>query len=113
MLPSMIAYADALDTVLGKVYVNIINPAIEFVFIIATVIFLWGVLQFMIGAADKDKREEGKQHMLWGFVGFLIMFGVYGIITILTNTFEITGLTLNSKQQTFTPPAIQTLKIPQ
>ncbi len=108
----MFAYADQLDVVLNKININIINPAIEFLFIIATVIFLWGVLQFIINAADQTKRQEGKDHMLWGFVGFLIMFGVYGLITILTNTFGITGLTLDQKQQTFTPPAIQTLTIP-
>ena len=106
------AYADGLDKVLNKINANIVNPAIEFAFIIATVIFLWGVLQFIMGAADKDKRQEGKDHMLWGFVGFVIMFAVYGIITILANTIGVTGLTVNQKQQTFTPPAIQDLQVP-
>ena len=106
-------YADAFDDVMFKVNANIINPAIEFAFIIATVIFLWGVFQFIMGAADKDKRQEGKDHMLWGFVGFLIMFGVYGIITILTNTIGVTGVTLNQQQQSFTPPPLTQVDTPQ
>ncbi len=109
----MTAYAaDALDTVLGKIYVNIVNPAIEFAFIIATVIFLWGVFQYIMNAADKEKRQEGKDHMIWGMVGFLIMFGVYGIITLIANTIGVSGLTVNQKQQTFTPPALQEIKFP-
>jgi hypothetical protein len=57
------------------------------------------VLEFIRGANSEDKRTAGRQHMLWGFVGFLIMFGVWGIINILLNTFGITGTTLNQKQQ--------------
>jgi hypothetical protein len=109
----MFAYADGLDVVLGKVYANIVNPAIELAFIIATVVFLWGVFEFIRGAADKEKRQQGKDHILWGLIGFLIMFSVYGIITILVNTIGVSGLTLDQKQQTFTPPQIQTVKIPQ
>ena len=107
-----IAYADSFDAVLYRINANIVNPVIEFAFIIATVIFLWGVFQFIAGAGDKDKRQEGKDHILWGVVGFVIMFGVYGIINILANSLGVSGLTLNQQQQTFTPPAIQTLQVP-
>ena len=108
----MFAYADAFGDLLGKVNKNIINPAIEFLFIVATVIFLWGVLEFIAGASDKTKRQTGKDHMLYGFIGLVIMFGVYGIITIVTNTFNISGLTLNGKQQSFTPPKIESIQTP-
>jgi predicted cobalt transporter CbtA len=108
----MFAYADGFDAVLYRINANIINPAIEFAFIIAFVIFIWGVFQFIAGAGDVTKRQLGKDHMLWGLVGFLIMFGVYGLITILANTIGVTGLTLSQKQQTFTPPQIQTVNVP-
>ncbi|HTH93134.1 MAG TPA: hypothetical protein VL576_01480 [Candidatus Paceibacterota bacterium] len=108
----MFAYADKLDDVLFKINTNIVNPAIEFAFIIATVIFLWGVLEFIWGAGDATKRQKGRDHMLWGFVGFVIMFGVYGIMTLATNTLNITGLSLDEKHQTFTPPPIQSVNTP-
>jgi hypothetical protein len=108
----MVAYADKLDEVLFRINSNIVNPAIEFAFIIAFVIFIWGVFQFIAGAGDVTKRQLGKDHMLWGIVGFVIMFGVYGLITILANTIGVSGLTVNQKQQTFTPPQIQTVNVP-
>ncbi len=110
----MIAYAaaDAFDKVLFRINANIINPAIEFAFIIAFVVFIWGVFQFIAGADDAAKRQAGKDHILWGIVGFVIMFGVYGIITIVVNTIGVSGLTLDSKQQTFNPPQIQTVNVP-
>ncbi len=114
----MIAYAatqtgDALDVTLSKINAYIVNPAIEFAFIVAFVIFLWGVFQFIRNAGDKEKRQEGKDHMLWGIVGFVIMFSVFCIITLLGNTLGLTGLTINGKQQTFVPPPITDLQYPQ
>jgi hypothetical protein len=108
----MIAYAATIDEFLAKLNAKIINPAIEFAFIVALVVFLWGVLQFIRGAANEKKRSEGKQHMMWGLVGFVIMFGVWGIINLIVNTFGIKGATINQKQQKFTPPeTMQQLKI--
>ena len=95
----LIAYADSVDDLLFKLNAKVINPLIEFAFIIAFVVFLWGVLQYMRGAANTEKRSAGKQHMLWGMVGFLIMLGVFGIITILMRTFGITGVKVNNDEQ--------------
>jgi hypothetical protein len=108
----MIAYAaTTFDTFLGKLNAKIINPAIEFAFIIALLVFLYGVMEFIRGADNDKKRSDGKQHILWGLIGFVIMFGVWGIINILINTFGIKGATINQKQQKFDPPTIQQLKI--
>jgi hypothetical protein len=107
----MIAYAASIDEFLGKVSAKIINPAIEFAFIVALVVFLWGVMEFIRGATNEKKRSEGKDHMFWGLVGFLIMFGVWGIINLILGTFGIKGATINQKQQKFEPPCIQQLKI--
>lgn len=100
-----------IDTFLAKIMLNIVNPAIEFAFIIALVVFLWGAYEFIRGANEEKARKLGKDHMLYGFVGFLIMFGVYGIITLLAHTFGIDGVVVNDKDQKFTPPCIQEVKI--
>ncbi len=108
----LIAYADSVDTLLFKLNAKIINPAIEIAFIVAFVIFIWGVSEYIRGANNEQKRKDGRQHMLWGIVGFVIMFGVYGIITLLTRTFGIKGATINNEQQTFDAPKIRELNLP-
>ena len=108
MLP-LVASAATLDEFLGKVNAKVINPLIEFAFIVALVVFLWGVFQFIRGANDPKKRLEGKEHILWGLIGFLIMFGVWWIINLLVNTFGIQGANINQEEQRFTPPTIQKL----
>lgn len=108
----MIAYADSVDDLLFKLNAKVINPLIEMAFIIALVVFLWGVMQYIRGANNQEKRKEGREHMLWGVIGFVIMFGVFGIIQILTNTFGIQGARINNDEQTFDAPPIQELKLP-
>ncbi len=107
----LIAHAATLDEFLVKLNTKIINPAIEFAFIVAFVVFIWGVFQFIRGAGNEQVREDGKQHIMWGVVGFLIMFGVWGIINILVNTFGIKGASINQREQKFDPPPIQELRI--
>lgn len=111
---NLFVFAD-IDSLLYKITAKVINPLIEFLFIIALVIFLWGVVEYIRGADSQDKRNTGKQHMMWGVIGFVIMFGVFGIINILLNTFGIKGYTINNKQQTYDPSVIQIreLKLPQ
>ena len=106
------AYATTFDELLFKINKNILNPLIEMAFVIALVVFLFGVMEFLRGANNEEKRRAGKEHMLWGIVGLLIMLSVYGIITLLMTTFGIQGVTVNNKEQTFNSPPLQDLVLP-
>jgi uncharacterized membrane protein YbhN (UPF0104 family) len=71
---------------LGRFVDNIVNPVIYFLFAVALLYFLYGVLVFIINADDESKRAIGKQHMFWGIIGLFIMVSVYGIIGIILGT---------------------------
>lgn len=83
------AALDKVNQFLGKVIVQIINPIILLLAACAFVLFLWGVFEFIAHAGDETKRAEGKQAILWGLVGLVIIFGAYGIINIALGTFGI------------------------
>jgi hypothetical protein len=70
----------------------IIKPTILLIFSAGFLIFMWGLVQFMMNVENPTKREEGKTHMVWGLVGMLIMCGVYGILALLDNTFQLGAL---------------------
>ena len=61
--------------------------------------FMWGLVQFMMSVSQGEPADAGKQHMLWGVIGLVIMFSVAGIINVITNSIggthsnpiEITG----------------------
>ncbi len=106
------AYAKTFDELVFNINRTIINPLIQFAFIVAFVIFIWGVMEFIRNANNPTKREEGQQHMIWGIVGLAIMVGVYGIMSLLINTFGLSKKhILNTKEQTFIPPDIKPLNI--
>ncbi len=60
------------------------------IFTLAFVVFLWGVFKFIRASEDKDK-QEGKQFIYMGLIGLFVMVSVWGIISIITNTFGITA----------------------
>lgn len=75
-----------LNQFLGKVVIQIVNPIILLLTAAAFVLFIWGVFEFVAHAGDETKRSEGKRAIMWGLVGFVIMFGAYGIINIALKT---------------------------
>ena len=88
-----IAYASSrLDLFLSRVNTQIINPLIIFLFALALVYFLYGVFEFIANGANDEKKTAGKSHMLWGVIGLTIMMGVWAILGIILNTFDIKGI---------------------
>lgn len=72
---------------LAVIQTKIFIPLIKLLFILATVVFLWGVIEFIAGANSEDKLKKGKLHMIWGVIGMAIMLSAGGIIQILQDFF--------------------------
>jgi len=92
LFSTKIAYAGALDDFLVKVSDNIINPLIIFMFALAMVFFLYGVLEFFLNQDNEEAKTNGKSHMMWGVIGLTIMLGVWSILSMIINTFNIKGI---------------------
>lgn len=78
-----------IDEFLRNVITEIVNPIILLLSAAAFVLFIWGVFEFIANAGDETKRTEGKRAIMWGLVGLVIIFGVYGIINIALGTFSL------------------------
>lgn len=76
----------ALDQFIAKLVSVIVNPLITLLFAAATVLFLWGVFEYIRDGESSDGREKGKTHIIWGLIGMTIMFGAQKIIYIAMNT---------------------------
>ena len=61
---------------------QVIDPIITLLVLAGFILFAWGVVQFIMGAADEEKRATGKRHMLWGIIGIVIIFGAQVIVEI-------------------------------
>jgi len=101
LFSTKIAYA-SLDTFIKNVNREIVNPLIGFLFAVAVAYFLWGMFEFMLNQTNEEKKTSGKSHMLWGVIGITIMMGVWAILGIIIDTFEINGI--NPEEGTVTLP---------
>ena len=50
------------------------SKAFKIVAAIALLAFFWGLVKFIAGAGNEDKRTEGKQVMLWGIISLFVLF---------------------------------------
>jgi hypothetical protein len=74
---------------------------IPLIFAIAIIGFLWGVVNFVIlGQEDERKRTQGRQLMVWGIIAITVMIAVWGLVKIITNTFNLPGGVLPSVNPT-------------
>ena len=69
-------------------FADLINDTLApLIFGLAFLLFAWGIFVYFIqGGANEEKRGKGKQLMIWGLIGFVIMVSVWGIIEILRNS---------------------------
>ena len=76
---------------LNRISTHIINPVIYILFAAAFVVFVWGVVQFIVNSDNEEARSTGAKHMIWGIIGMVVMVGAQGIIGIINNTVEQIG----------------------
>lgn len=73
-------------TLVNGIMSKIVLPILEGFFLFTILIFIWGVVDLIVHAADPDGRRKGEQHVLWGIVGITIMVCAYGIIRLIAAT---------------------------
>jgi hypothetical protein len=77
------------DSFINALEREILSPLLTLIAIAAFVVFVWGIVEFIRGAANEEKRKAGQQHMIWGLVGLVIIFAANAIIGILRATLGI------------------------
>jgi hypothetical protein len=81
----MVAHAKTVGEIVTLVSRQILQPIVQLLFALATILFLWGVAEFIIHRDNEEERDKGKRHMIWGILGLVIMFGAIGIINVISN----------------------------
>ena len=73
-------------TLMGSINNVIINPLIYFLFALALVYFLYGLMKYLLSPDNEELRSSSKSHMLWGIFGMFIMIAVFGIMNLILKT---------------------------
>jgi len=81
----------------GNVICNIhklLNSIVPVLLALGVVYFIWGVVQYMIGGGDEAKTE-GRDRIIYGIIGFAVILSVWGLASLVTNTFGFGGQNIN------------------
>lgn len=65
--------------------------AINFLLVLATLVFLWGILKYITAGGDATKIAEARSYIIWGIIGLAVMASVWAIINYLKDTLGIQG----------------------
>ena len=58
--------SDEATKLISNIKVYILNPIIGFMFAVAVVMFIYGIVEYIWSADNEEKVEVGKKHMIWG-----------------------------------------------
>lgn len=72
--------------ILGAV-LGILRYVVVIVLVLGLVYFLYGVAQYILAAGDEDKKVYGRNVMIYGLIALFVMSAVWGLVTVLQNTF--------------------------
>ena len=83
---------------LNNVNSYILNPIILLLFAVSFLYFAYGVVKFLSVDVADASRKDYKNAIIWGIVGMVIMFSVYGIIGFVMTSFGVGPVNVNGTQ---------------
>jgi hypothetical protein len=82
------AKATAQDFV-TKINEAILFPVIALLMAVAFIVFLYGAFIFVKNANNEAARETGRNHLIYGVIGMLVMLSAFAILSVAANTFGL------------------------
>lgn len=69
-----------------KEVTGVINSLVPIVIGLGILVFLWGILRYVLSKSDGGKGE-GRTFMLWGIIALFVMVSIWGLVNILQSSF--------------------------
>lgn len=83
----------------------VLNKIIPVLMVLAVVIFIWGVIMYVI-SSDEEAKKKGRNRMIWGIIGLVVILGMWGLVKMIQNSLGIENtqnLVLPSMNTEFNP----------
>ena len=71
---------------------SLLNKIIPVLIVLGVVYFVWGVISYVI-SSDEEAKKAGKNRMIWGIIGLVVIVGMWGLVSIVTSTFGLSNNT--------------------
>lgn len=87
---------------------NLGNTFLVLLMSFAVIFIIFNIVRYLIvGAGGEDARKNARDSIVWGIVGLAIIFSIWGLVRILTNTFNTgsnNNVPINDIPKIPTPP---------
>lgn len=67
---------------------QLLNSLIPILIALGVIYFIWGVVRYVI-ADSEEAKQKGKDTMIYGIIGFAVIVGLWGLVNILVETFNL------------------------
>ena len=75
-------------TLINKITSEILQPALELLFVLAIVVFGYGVVRYLYGSQGSEQElTKAKWALFWGVVGMFVLAAFGGIVYLLCDFF--------------------------
>ena len=91
ILAPVAAQAASLKDLTDDIVTFVNASIIPLFYTLAFLLFVIGMVRFFF-LGGEEGREKGRQFMLWGIIGFVVMFSVWGIVRLLLATLGVSGV---------------------
>jgi len=89
LVPSL-AHAAGNHVVLIRALLSVLNYLIPILIGLAVLLFLWGILRYVF-STDESARKDAISVITHGLIVLFIMISVWGLVSLLSNTFDLYG----------------------
>lgn len=79
-----VAYAQTFRGVADNI-ASALTLVIPILFLVATIVFLAGVIMYVSAGGAEDKIQKGKKYIIFGLIGLFVMVAVWGLVKIIVN----------------------------
>lgn len=84
------ASAETLKELVDNQVVPLGDAVASLLYALAFIFFLIGMLRFFY-TTNPEEQNTGKQHMLWGILGLVVIFSVWGLVKLLMSVLPGAG----------------------
>ena len=67
----------------AELFLKIMLNITDILFALLSVGMIYGVIVYFINSDNEREREKIKGHLLWGIIGIVVVFGIWGIVSIM------------------------------
>lgn len=67
---------------------ELLNAVLPVLVALAVLYFVWGVVQYVV-SSDEEAKKKGRDRIVFGVIGLVVIIGVWGLVNIVRNTFGL------------------------